>query len=88
MSSWYVYLLRCADDTLYCGITNDVDRRIRQHNAGIAAKYTRPRTPVLLETYVEVESKSDALKLEIKVKKQKRQDKIVFLESFKFGKSQ
>lgn len=82
MSSWYVYLLRCADDSLYCGITTDVERRLAEHNKGTAAKYTRPRTPVTLETYIEVEDKSSALKLEIKVKKQPRYKKIKYLENY------
>lgn len=42
-ASWGSYLLRCADDTLYCGITNDLYRRLAAHNAGMAAKYTRAR---------------------------------------------
>lgn len=82
MSNWYVYLLRCADDTLYCGITNNMDRRLKQHNAGTASKYTRVRTPVRIETHIEVAGKSEALKLEIKVKRQKRHDKISYLKSF------
>jgi len=87
MSSWFVYLLRCADDTLYCGITNDLERRLTQHNSGIAAKYTRTRTPVSLVTAAEVESKSEALKLEINVKKRPRGDKIRYLESHSKGDS-
>ncbi|WP_319467284.1 GIY-YIG nuclease family protein [uncultured Pseudodesulfovibrio sp.] len=79
MSNWYVYLIRCADDTLYCGITSDIERRLKQHNAGTASKYTRSRLPALLETFVQVDSKSDALKLEIQVKKQNRNNKIAFL---------
>ena len=47
--SWVCYLLRCADDTLYCGITNDLEKRLAAHNAGTAAKYTRARGPVVLE---------------------------------------
>jgi putative endonuclease len=82
MSSWHVYLLRCADDTLYCGITNDLKRRLASHNAGTGAKYTRARTPVCLAASAEVGSKSDALKLEIQVKRKKRDQKIPFLESF------
>lgn len=82
MSKWYVYLLRCADNTLYCGITNDLERRLKQHNAGKAAKYTRPRTPVTLETCKAVAGKGEALKLEIMVKRQKRNRKIAFLESY------
>ena len=46
---WYVYLLRCADATLYCGVTTDMERRLREHNAGRrGAKYTRARRPVEL----------------------------------------
>ena len=83
MANWFVYLLQCADNTLYCGITNDLERRLSQHNAGTASKYTRVRTPVQYATYTEVEDKSAALKLEFKVKKMKRCDKIPFLESHK-----
>ncbi|SOB57033.1 Excinuclease ABC C subunit domain protein [Pseudodesulfovibrio profundus] len=83
MSKWFVYLLRCADDTLYCGITNDLKRRLTQHNTGKASKYTRPRRPVSIETYTEVSTKSAALKLEIQVKKRKKNEKVFFLDSFK-----
>ncbi|XXJ20040.1 GIY-YIG nuclease family protein [Desulfovibrio caledoniensis] len=69
MQAWYVYLLRCADNSLYCGITNDLDRRIRAHNAGTASKYTRARLPVALAASVEVDGKSAALKLELAIKK-------------------
>ena len=79
MSTWHVYLLRCADSTLYCGITNDLERRLAQHNAGTAAKYTRSRTPVRLEASVSVPSKGDALRLEMRVKRQKRERKAEFL---------
>lgn len=81
MSNWFVYLLRCADDTLYCGITTDVDRRIREHNAGTGAKYTRPRLPVTLEAMTEIDSKGDALRVEILVKKQPRKCKVDYLVS-------
>lgn len=47
-ATWYVYLLRCADGSLYAGITTDLDRRLAQHNAGTGAKYTRARRPVSL----------------------------------------
>jgi len=46
--SWHCYLLQCADGTLYCGITNDIDKRIAAHNTGDGAKYTRSRLPVKL----------------------------------------
>lgn len=87
MSEWYVYLLRCADNTFYCGITNDLDRRLAQHNAGTASKYTRARTPVAVETFTTVGSKSEALKLEIQVKKQPRSNKRFYLESYKATES-
>ena len=66
---WVVYLLRCADNTLYCGITNDLENRLNVHNLGKGAKYTRSRTPVaLLETSLNM-TRSDALKLEHRIKK-------------------
>ncbi|MBU1611424.1 MAG: GIY-YIG nuclease family protein [Proteobacteria bacterium] len=78
---WYVYLLRCADDTLYCGITTNLTRRLAQHNAGTASKYTRARLPVSLATAVEQPSKSAALRLEMDVKKLPARNKIAWLES-------
>ena len=65
---WFVYLLKCSDDTLYCGITNDLDKRIAKHNANKGAKYTKGRTPVTLFKSFECNSKSEALKLEYKIK--------------------
>lgn len=81
MQNWFVYLLRCRDQSLYCGITNDVERRLAQHNAGTASKYTRAKLPVTLECAVTVEGKSEALKLELKVKKQPAAAKISFLKA-------
>ncbi|WP_272701245.1 GIY-YIG nuclease family protein [Desulfovibrio sp. Fe33] len=69
MQTWHVYLLRCADNSLYCGITNNLDRRLAAHNAGTASKYTRARLPVRLEASVTVDGKSAALRLEIAIKK-------------------
>lgn len=79
--SWWLYILRCADDTLYCGITNDLDRRIAQHNAGVGAKYTRGRGPVELVYSEECRSKSEALKFEIQAKKMKRADKLRLIQA-------
>ena len=65
---WFVYLLRCADGTLYTGISNDVSRRLQQHNAGTASRYTRSRLPVAL-LYQELQvSRSSALKRELAIK--------------------
>lgn len=81
MQLWFVYLLRCADNSLYCGITTDVKRRLTQHNSGTASKYTRSRLPVSLETYTEIANKSQALKLELLIKKMKSNKKISYLKS-------
>ena len=70
--SWVCYLLRCADDTLYCGITNDLDARIKAHNAGEGAKYTRGRTPVQLVHVEPCADKSAALKRELQIKRLSR----------------
>jgi putative endonuclease len=74
--SWRVYLVRCADDSLYCGISKDLETRIAQHNAGKGAKYTRSRLPVkLVAASVEL-SRSDALKFEYAVKQQPASRKV------------
>ncbi len=73
---WYVYLLKCSDGTLYCGITNNLEKRIAKHNAGRGAKYTRGRLPVELIKFFEVPNKSEALKLEIKIKQLSREEKL------------
>jgi len=64
----YVYVLRCADDTLYTGYTTDVERRVAEHDAGEGAKYTRGRTPVDLVHVESFESRSAALSREHEVK--------------------
>lgn len=74
MGSW-VYLVRCRDDSLYCGSTTDVVRRLREHNQGRGAKYTAGRTPVSLAQAWQVESWSDALRLEAVIKKCSRKGK-------------
>lgn len=65
---WSVYLLRCADGSLYCGATTDVARRLRQHNAGTASKYTRSRLLVKIRAGVGGLTRSGALKFEHSVK--------------------
>ncbi len=78
---WYVYLVKCSDCTLYCGITTDIDRRIHEHNSTKrGARYTRSRRPVSLFGFKKVESRSDALKLEIKIKKMAREKKLEFFK--------
>ena len=72
---WFVYILRCADGSLYTGITKDVDRRLEQHNAGTASRYTRSRLPVILEYQEEQPNQSMALKREVAIKAMSRQKK-------------
>lgn len=81
---WCVYLLHCADNSLYCGITNNLAKRLRMHNGEIkgGAKCTRSRRPVRLATCVYVGTKAEALKLEIQTKKKPSNKKIAFLNSF------
>ena len=68
---WYVYLLRCADNTLYCGITTDLQKRLRQHNGELigGAKYTKVRQPCELVYSEQVENRSEASKREYAIKK-------------------
>lgn len=76
--TWDIYILKCADDTLYTGITNNLDKRIEQHNRGKGAKYTRGRGPVTLIKSFRRFSKTDALKLEYKIKQLSREEKLKF----------
>ena len=83
---WWVYLVECKDGTYYCGITTDVHRRIRTHNKGKGAKYTRGRTPVELLCAIQCSDRSAATRLEIATKKLPKRKKIDFLR--KNGKGQ
>lgn len=78
--SWVCYLLRCADDTLYCGITNDMEKRLAAHNAGEGAKYTRGRIPVSVVYRESCADKSAALKREIQIKRLSRSAKQALLQ--------
>jgi putative endonuclease len=66
---WVVYLVRCADNSLYCGITNDIKNRLIEHNSGKGAKYTRSRRPVEVAGVGPQMTKSEALKLEYRIKR-------------------
>ena len=65
---WWVYVLRCADGTLYTGITTDVERRQREHNAGTASKYTRSRRPVVVVYRERRRDRGAALRREAAIK--------------------
>lgn len=70
--SWKVYIIRCADDSYYTGISTDVDMRIKMHNEGKGAKYTRGRGPVELEEAKDFGDRSSALKEEYRIKQLSR----------------
>ena len=72
----YTYLLKCADDTLYCGWTNQLDKRLKAHNDGKGAKYTKARRPVALAYYEIFETKEEAMRREVAIKKLSRKDKL------------
>lgn len=72
----YTYILRCADGTLYTGWTNNLEKRLAAHNAGIAAKYTKSRRPVELVYFEEFETKEEAMSREWHIKKLTRAEKL------------
>ena len=71
----YVYILRCADDTLYCGWTTELNKRLASHNSGRGAKYTRSRRPVELIYVEEYEDRHDSLSREWHIKRMSREEK-------------
>lgn len=81
VSEWFVYILRCADGTLYTGITNDLVRRCSQHNAGTAARYTRSRLPAEVVYQEPQATRSLALKRELAIKALSRQQKELLIRS-------
>lgn len=78
---WVCYLLRCADDTLYCGITNDMDKRIRAHNSGKASRYTRTRLPVELVFAVNCADRAAASRREMEIKSLVREKKLALIRT-------
>jgi predicted GIY-YIG superfamily endonuclease len=76
---WCLYLVRCADGTLYTGITNDLQRRLGQHNSGTASRYTRSRLPVELAYREGCRGKSGALKKEYRIKSLSREEKEAYI---------
>lgn len=77
---WLVYILRCGDDTLYTGITDDLPHRLQMHRAGRGAKYTRGRTPLTLVYQESAASYSEALKREYRIKQLSRAEKLKLIE--------
>ena len=83
MKSWFVYIVKCADASLYTGITNDIERRINAHNNDnrTASAYTRSRRPVELVYQESYQTRSQASKREYQIKQLSRKEKIVLLNT-------
>ncbi|CCK79869.1 GIY-YIG nuclease family protein [Desulfobacula toluolica] len=80
MKNWQVYLLKCSDNSLYCGVTKDLDNRLSNHNNGTASKYTRSRLPVNIVAVKNDLTKKEAFKLEYQIKKLPAEKKISALK--------
>lgn len=75
----YTYIVECSDGTLYTGWTTDLDRRVKQHNTGKGAKYTKARIPVKLRYFEEFIEKEEAMKRECAIKKLSRKEKLILI---------
>ena len=82
-NTWSVYILRCADGSLYTGIAKDTARRLQQHNRGVGAKYTRSRRPVELVYRTSCASRSEALSREYAIKQMSVRQKREMIDSYR-----
>ena len=80
MRQWTVYILECADSTLYTGITNDLERRLAQHEAGTGARYTRGRGPFEVRYTQACAGRSEASRRELEIKGMSRKQKLILIE--------
>jgi len=78
---WHLYILNCRDNTLYTGITTDLERRVQQHNKGTASRYTRSRLPVTLVYHEPCRGRSQALKKEYALKQLSRTEKRDYIKN-------
>ena len=76
----YVYILRCSDDSLYTGWTNNLEKRIKAHSNGKGAKYTKARLPVELVYFEEFEDKIEAMRREYAIKKLTSKEKLLLIK--------
>ena len=76
----YTYIVRCKDDTLYCGWTNNLEKRIASHNSGKGAKYTKTRYPVELVYYETFDTKEEAMRREYAIKQLTRKQKLELIK--------
>lgn len=77
---YYTYLLECADGSLYCGYTTDIDKRVETHNSGKGAKYTKSRLPVKVVWSKTATTKSEAMSLEARIKHLSREQKLELIK--------
>jgi len=82
----YTYILTCADGTFYCGWTNDLDKRLKAHNEGRGARYTKTRRPVVLSYYEMFQTREEAMKREYAIKRLTRRQKETLLNQFELKK--
>jgi len=82
-AEWVVYILLCSDNSLYTGITNNLSARVKSHNNGTGARFTRGRTPVVLVYHEKSHDHSSALKREIQIKKLKKSQKQALINNSK-----
>ncbi len=88
MTPWFVYMLRCADNSLYTGVTTDVERRAKEHNGKKSVtKYTRVRQPVEVVYQEKAESRAEACKREAQLKKLKKHEKETIVNAFMTAKN-
>lgn len=76
----YTYILKCRDGSLYTGWTTDLERRLKEHNSGKGAKYTKSRRPVMLVYYETFDTKEEAMKREYAIKQLRRKDKLKLMK--------
>lgn len=81
-ANWLVYMVQCQDGSLYTGVTNDLPRRLAQHNQGTGSKYCRSRRPVKLAYVLAVKSKIEAMVLESAIKRLTRRSKLKLAQSY------
>lgn len=84
----FTYIVRCKDNSLYVGWTNDLEKRMKAHNAGRGAKYTKPRMPVELVYYETFATKQEAMSREYHLKKLKHKEKEALVKEFSRGKGE
>ena len=77
--SAFTYLLRCSDGTLYCGWTDNIEKRLAAHNSGKASKYTRSRLPVKLVYFETFDTKQEAMSREARIKQLSRREKLALI---------